>query len=77
MRISVGLSAAEIAEALRMTEGAARDAQHRALTRLRGMVDDVRVQWHRRSGPTCGNAGSTAFAKGCVKADVPAAEEAA
>jgi hypothetical protein len=67
LRISVGLSAAEIAEALGMTEGAVRVAQHRALTRLRGMVDDVRVQWHRRSGPTCGNAGSTRVRQGVSK----------
>jgi hypothetical protein len=48
-----------------MTEGAVRVAQHRALSRLHGMVDHVHVQWHRRSGPTCGNAGSTRVRQGC------------
>ncbi len=39
LRVAVGLSAEETATALGMTAGAVRVAQHRALTRLRGMLD--------------------------------------
>jgi len=39
LRVAVGLSAEETADALRMSAGAVRVAQHRALTRLRGLLD--------------------------------------
>ncbi|MTD14337.1 sigma-70 family RNA polymerase sigma factor [Nakamurella sp. YIM 132087] len=39
LRVAVGLSAEETAEALGMTAGAVRVAQHRALTKLRGILD--------------------------------------
>jgi RNA polymerase sigma-70 factor (ECF subfamily) len=38
LRIAVGLSATETAEALGISAGNVRVTQHRALTRLRGMV---------------------------------------
>ena len=47
LRVTVGLSAEETAEALGMTAGAVRVAQHRALAKLRGMLDgdsDLRGQ---------------------------------
>ncbi|WP_328618682.1 RNA polymerase sigma factor ShbA [Amycolatopsis sp. NBC_00355] len=40
LRIAVGLSATETAEALGISPGAVRVTQHRALTRLRGMIRD-------------------------------------
>jgi len=40
LRIAVGLSAAETAEALGISAGNVRVTQHRALTRLRGMIRD-------------------------------------
>lgn len=40
LRVAVGLSAEETAQALGMTAGAVRVAQHRALGRLRGIVAD-------------------------------------
>lgn len=40
LRVAVGLSAQETAEAMGMTAGAVRVAQHRALNRLRGMMRD-------------------------------------
>jgi len=39
LRVAVGLSAEETAEALEMTAGAVRVAQHRALTRLRSVLE--------------------------------------
>ena len=39
LRVTVGLSADETAEALGMTAGAVRVAQHRALAKLRGMLE--------------------------------------
>ena len=41
LRVAVGLSAEETADALGMSAGAVRVAQHRALGRLRGFLDDV------------------------------------
>lgn len=40
LRVAVGLSADETADALGMTAGAVRVAQHRALTRLRGLLQE-------------------------------------
>jgi RNA polymerase sigma-70 factor (ECF subfamily) len=41
MRVAGGLSAEETASALSMTPGAVRVAQHRALAKLRGVLDEV------------------------------------
>lgn len=40
LRVAVGLSAEETADAVGMTAGAVRVAQHRALTKLRSMLED-------------------------------------
>jgi RNA polymerase sigma-70 factor (ECF subfamily) len=40
LRIAVGFSATETAEALGISPGNVRVTQHRALTRLRGMIRD-------------------------------------
>jgi RNA polymerase sigma-70 factor, ECF subfamily len=40
LRVAVGMSAEETGRALGMTPGAVRVAQHRALTRLRNLVED-------------------------------------
>ncbi|YAL84701.1 RNA polymerase sigma factor ShbA [Dermacoccaceae bacterium W4C1] len=44
LRVAVGMSADETAKALGMTAGAVRVAQHRALARLRTMVDEGDVR---------------------------------
>lgn len=41
LRVAVGMSAEATAEALGMSAGAVRVAQHRALTRLRGLLEDA------------------------------------
>ncbi len=43
LRVAMGLSTAETAAALGMTEGAIRVAQHRALTKLRSLVEQAGI----------------------------------
>lgn len=45
LRVAVGLSADETAEALGMTSGAVRVAQHRALTKLRNVLQRDTTLW--------------------------------
>jgi DNA-directed RNA polymerase specialized sigma24 family protein len=72
LRITVGLSSAETAEALGRTEGAVRTARHRALTKLRGMVDDEfwsgpeRLWSHRNPGECPTNGGSWSDTPSCA-----------
>ena len=47
LRVAVGLSADETASALGMTAGAVRVAQHRALTKLRGMLESDTNLWEQ------------------------------
>ncbi len=47
LRVAVGLSAEETAEALGMTAGAVRVAQHRALGKLRGLLEGDARLWEQ------------------------------